>query len=85
MGIEKILLKNDLLIANFISNPQSRFYSGNLFISIMNYVNHHPGKMSVKQKEAKLSLMIKGISSVSSAIKILSDIRQNSNILNQAS
>ena len=85
LGIEKILLKNDLLIANFISDPQSRFYSGNLFISIMNYVNHHPGKMSVKQKEAKLSLMIKDISSVSSAIKILSDIRQNSNILNQAS
>jgi hypothetical protein len=51
----------------------------------MNYVNHHPGKMSVKQKEAKISLMIKDISSVSSAIKILSDIRQNSNIHNQAS
>ena len=26
IGIEKILLKNDLLIANFVSDPNSRFY-----------------------------------------------------------
>ncbi len=39
IGIEKILLKNNLLIANFVSDPNSQFYRSSLFVSIMNYVN----------------------------------------------
>ena len=39
LGIEKILLKNNLLIAYFISDPSSGFYRSSLFVSIMNYVN----------------------------------------------
>jgi transcription-repair coupling factor (superfamily II helicase) len=74
LGIEKILLKNNLLIANFISDPDSSFYKSADFISIMNYVNHHHKKMSVKQKEVKLSLTIGDVKSVKVAITILTDI-----------
>ncbi len=74
IGIEKILLKNDLLIANFISDQNSQFYRSNLFISIMNYVNRRHGQMTVRQKEAKLSLAIKEIRSVKSAILVLNNI-----------
>jgi transcription-repair coupling factor (superfamily II helicase) len=74
LGIEKIILKNNLLIANFISDPDSPFYKSSDFISIMNYVNRHQRKMSVKQKEAKLSLSISEIKSVKSAIQILQNI-----------
>ncbi|MCX6333258.1 MAG: transcription-repair coupling factor, partial [Bacteroidia bacterium] len=74
LGIEKILLKNNLLIANFISDPESQFYKSQLFVSIMNYVNHHQRQMSVKQKEAKLSLTIRDITSVKAAILVLNNI-----------
>jgi transcription-repair coupling factor (superfamily II helicase) len=74
LGVEKILLKNDLLIANFISDPESSFYRSQLFVSIMNYVNRHQKLMRVKQKEAKLSLMVTEIKSVKAAIIILEDI-----------
>jgi len=77
LGIEKILLKNDLLIANFISDQNSEFYRSNLFISVMNYVNRFHGKMSVRQKESKLSLTIKEIRSVKGAISVLNEIRTN--------
>jgi len=75
LGIEKILLKNDLLIANFISDPNSSFYRSQAFVSIMNYVNSHQRQMTVKQKQTKLSLTISGIKSVKSAIVILKDIQ----------
>jgi transcription-repair coupling factor (superfamily II helicase) len=75
LGIEKILLKNDLLIANFISDPNSQFYRSRAFVSIMNYVNSHQRQMTVRQKETKLSLTITGIRSVRSAIEILKDIQ----------
>jgi transcription-repair coupling factor (superfamily II helicase) len=74
LGIEKILLKNNLLIAYFISDPNSEFYRSPLFVSVMNYVNHHQKKMSVRQKGSKLSLTITEIRSVKSAIEILQSI-----------
>ena len=78
LGIEKILLRNDLLIANFISDPGSRFYRSPLFVSIMNYVNRFPKQMMVKQRESKLSLTIREISSVKSAIQILDNLSSGS-------
>jgi len=74
LGIEKILLKNNLLIANFISDPASEYYRSPLFVSVMNYVNRHHNRMSVKQKESKLSLTITEIRSVKTAIEILRGI-----------
>jgi transcription-repair coupling factor (superfamily II helicase) len=76
LGIEKILLKNNLMIANFISDPDSGFYRSSLFISIMNYVNHHQRKMSVRQKESKLSLTIADVRSVRTAIEVLQGMLQ---------
>lgn len=77
LGIEKIFLKNNLLIANFISDPKSGFYRTSLFVNIMNYVNIHHRRMSVKQKETKLSLTITDIKSVRSAIEVLNNILKN--------
>ncbi|NLA49748.1 MAG: DEAD/DEAH box helicase, partial [Bacteroidales bacterium] len=74
LGIEKIMLKNDLLIANFVSDPDSPFYRSTLFVSIMTYVNRFPGEMSVRQKETKLSLTIREIRTVQSAIHTLDKI-----------
>ena len=74
LGIEKILLKNNLLIAYFISDPRSDYYRSSLFVSVMNYVNSHQKRMSVKQKESKLSLTITEIRSVKVAIEILRGI-----------
>ncbi len=74
LGIEKILLKNDLLIANFISDPGSLFYRSSLFVSIMNYVNRHQKRMTVKQRESKLSLTISEIRTVELAIHALNGI-----------
>ncbi len=79
IGIEKIVLKNNLLIANFISDPNSPFYRSQLFISIMNHVNRNHKRMSVRQKESKLSLTITDIRSVKSAISTLTGIIEDCN------
>jgi transcription-repair coupling factor (superfamily II helicase) len=77
LGIEKILLKNNLLIANFVSDPNSQFYRSTLFVSIMNYVNRKPKQMNMKQKAAKLSLTVSDIKSVESAIRVLNEILES--------
>jgi transcription-repair coupling factor (superfamily II helicase) len=77
LGIEKILLKNELMIVNFLSDPDSPFYRSQLFVSIMNFVNRHQKQMSMKQKESKLSLTILNINSVELAISTLNGICEN--------
>lgn len=75
-GMEKVLLKNNLLIANFISDPKSEFYKSPAFVSIMNYVNRHQKRMSVKQRESKLSLTVSEVKSVKDAISVLKGIQE---------
>jgi transcription-repair coupling factor (superfamily II helicase) len=74
LGIERIVLRNNLLIANFISDPASKYYHSQLFVSVMNYINRHQKRMRVKQKESKLSLTITDVKSVKAAIDLLSSI-----------
>jgi len=74
IGIEKIFLKNDMLIANFVSDHNSQFYQSPVFVSIMNYVNKKQQLMSMKQKGSKLSLTVTEVQSVKSAIHILEEI-----------
>ncbi len=74
LGIEKVLLKNGVLIAHFVADPNSFFYKTALFIAIMNYINSHHKSMSVRQKGNRLSLTIKNVTSVDEANKVLKTI-----------
>ncbi|HAM08955.1 MAG: transcription-repair coupling factor [Bacteroidetes bacterium GWE2_41_25] len=76
LGIEKILLKNNLLIAFFISDQKSPFYRTPLFVSIMNHVNRNHKQMTMKQKKSKLSLTISDVRSVKAAIKVLNEFME---------
>jgi transcription-repair coupling factor (superfamily II helicase) len=73
LGIEKIFLKNELLIAWFISDPSSQFFKSSMFLSIMSYVSRQK-IMLLKQKGDKLSLTVSGVKTVKAAIKILIDM-----------
>jgi transcription-repair coupling factor (superfamily II helicase) len=79
LGIEKIVLKNNLMIANFISDHNSQFYRSELFVSIMNFVNKKHKQMNMKQKASKLSLTVSEVKSVKSAIYVLDEIIFNYN------
>jgi transcription-repair coupling factor (superfamily II helicase) len=79
LGIEKVLLKNNLLIANFVSDSTSQFYRSTLFVSIMNYVNRKQNWMNMKQKSSKLSLTVSDVKSVKQAIQLLNEIIENCN------
>jgi len=79
LGIEKILLKNNLLIANFIADHNSSFYRSAIFVSIMNYVNKKQHRMNMKQKATRLSLTITDVKTVKGAINVLNNILENYN------
>lgn len=79
LGIEKIFLKNNLMIINFISDSNSVFYKSLTFVKMMNYVSQRKNRMSVRQKESKLSISISDVKSVKSAIRVLEEFTINAN------
>ncbi len=74
LGIEKVVLKNNLMIAYFLSDPDSGFYRSPVFVSLMNHLNKMPARMKIKQLKGRLSLTITEVRSVTAAIEILSGI-----------
>ncbi|HNY24650.1 MAG TPA: transcription-repair coupling factor, partial [Bacteroidales bacterium] len=42
LGFERIVLKNGIMLAYFINNPQSSYYKSTLFAEILNYISSNP-------------------------------------------
>lgn len=74
LGFEKIIIKNGLLIAFFISNPMSPYYKTKVFETILERVGSNV-KYEMKQSESKLKIIVRNITSLSEAKTTLSKLR----------
>ncbi len=74
LAIEKIVMKKGLLILHFTTDSESAFYKSPLFISVMNYVNTRHIKIKVKHTDEKLSLVIKEVDDIGSAIETCAEM-----------
>ena len=71
LGFEKIILKNNVIIAFFISNPLSQYYRSNVFSKILENVSLHPNLFELKQNDNKLRVFVRNVESLSKAYEIL--------------
>ena len=71
IGFEKIRLKNGILRAYFVSDPQSDYYQTEKFTSILRYVQSNPQHCSMKEVKEKLTLAFKGVADLEDAKKWL--------------
>lgn len=70
-GIEKIVIKNNIMLAYFVSNKLSPFYSSDIFAGIMQTISTSSGRFLLKEQNGKLLLRVANINNVESAYKIL--------------
>ncbi|MPM22898.1 Transcription-repair-coupling factor [bioreactor metagenome] len=75
LGIEKIVIKNDLMVAYFVSNTMSGYYKSKTFSAVMNYINKNGRRFSVKGSGEKFYITVSKIASVNNALKILSEMK----------
>ena len=80
MGLERVVMKKDKLIGYFISDQESSFYQSEIFTKVLNYVQTHPQKVKMKEKETRngLRLIIRmdGITTIESALNAMRDFSQ---------
>ena len=71
LGFEKIIIKNGVMIAFFISNPLSQYYRSNRFSKILESISVHPNLFELKQNDNKLRIFVKNVDTLSKAYDIL--------------
>ncbi|MDR0668260.1 MAG: transcription-repair coupling factor [Prevotellaceae bacterium] len=72
LGVEKIVLKNRLMILYFISNPLSNYYRSSVFARVLQYVQQRPELFAVKEQNEKLMMTAPNVPTVRHAIETLS-------------
>lgn len=75
LGFEKIIVKNGILIAFFVSNPMSQYYKSKVFENVMVKLGSIQGIVELKQVENKLKIIARNIPSLQSAYNIMSKLR----------
>lgn len=75
LGIEKIVLKNNVMLLYFIANQESAYYQSPIFGAVLHYVQQHPRTCVMKEVHGKLTLRFEHISNVLRAIELLEEIK----------
>lgn len=74
-GLEKVVMKNKKLIGFFIADQQSKFYQSPAFTRMLQYVQTHSNRVTLKEKKTskglRLLLTAGGIGSVNKAVELL--------------
>ncbi|MBN2164723.1 MAG: transcription-repair coupling factor [Marinilabiliaceae bacterium] len=74
LGIEKIILKNNLLIIYFISDKESFFYQSTTFTKILGWVQVNSKRSKMQETRDRLSVRVPNISSIEKLKLLLDDI-----------
>ncbi|ATA69330.1 transcription-repair coupling factor [Capnocytophaga cynodegmi] len=75
MGIEKLVMKNGKMTGYFISDQESPFYQSSRFQKVLQFVQCHPDRCKMQEKETRnglrLLLIFEGITSIDKALNIM--------------
>ena len=74
LGFEKIILKKDLMIMHFVSNPDSSYFATATFKAVLAFVQGQGRLFRLKETKRKLTLSTDPVNSISKAIEILQKI-----------
>jgi transcription-repair coupling factor (superfamily II helicase) len=75
-GIEKIILKNNQMTLNLVSDPESPYYRSAAFDQLLNYVQYHPRDCQLRESGKKRSVIIRNIRTVEAAIAVFEEMKQ---------
>ncbi len=75
LGFEKIIIKNGVMIAFFISNPLSQYYRSEKFAKVIENMNVNPTLFELKQNDNKLRIFSRNVEGIAKAYSILKKLQ----------
>ncbi len=76
LGFEKVIIKNGILIAFFVSNPMSAYYKSAVFEKLISRISDMQGRVEMKQSEGKLKIVSRNVQSLPAAFNILNSLSE---------
>ena len=76
LGCEKIMLKQDTLQLQFVSNPDSAYYKSRAFGRCLDYIGRNARRCTLKEKYGKRFMVVSGVKSVSEGVFVLREIEK---------
>jgi len=74
LGMEKVILKSDKLIAAFVTEEDSPYFKGPMFARVLNYLKHNTRDASMYQRNGALRLRIQNVMSVGHVLGVFEDM-----------
>ena len=75
IGIERVKVKNGLMIVNFVGDDHSPFYKSEQFMNLLRKVTSQPERFVLKQRDTKLAMTVRQVATVADGVKVLQDLK----------
>lgn len=75
LGIERVKVKNGLMIVSFVGDDHSPFYKTEQFMNLLRKVTSQPERFVLKQRDTKLAMTIRRVDSVADGVRVLTDLK----------
>lgn len=76
LGIEKVVLKREMMVMYFPSNSDSPYYQSKAFGKFLTYIQRYPRLCDLREQNGKRSFVIKKIANVAAAYRAMEEIYQ---------
>jgi transcription-repair coupling factor (superfamily II helicase) len=74
LGFEKLLLKNNKMVAFFIPDQKSPYYQSEVFSAVLRFVQHNQKRVKMKEGNNKLTLSFENIISIKDGMNALTPV-----------
>ncbi len=74
LGMERVKVKNGLMIVHFVGEENSPFYKTDTFMELLRRVTQHPDRFVLKQHNNRLAMTVRKIADIEQAYKTLREL-----------
>ncbi|MFI3281661.1 MAG: transcription-repair coupling factor [Rikenellaceae bacterium] len=71
LGMERVKVKNGLMIVQFVADQNSVYYKSELFMSLLRHITSHPDKFVLRQNNNRLAMTVRGVKDIEEAYNLL--------------
>ena len=76
LGIERVKVKNGLMIVAFVGDDHSPFYKTEQFMTLLRRVTSQSERFVLKQRDTKLAMTVRGVDSVAAGVRVLTELKE---------
>ena len=74
LGMERVKVKNGLMIVQFVGEENSPFYKSDVFMELLRRVTQQPARFVLKQHNNRLAMTVRNVKNVEEAWKTLQQL-----------